>query len=548
MKKLLLCLLTLVCVVCLFTACNKDAEYKITFQDLSVLPEGIERIRNGQGTMLSGSGNVSTIYFTSGKGGSFFVTVTFKEGYDKGDFKIFANGKEASIRNDNETVVDYEVYPTSDVKITFTGKPAIKSYGVTATFYDNEYEQDLDEFSYELKYVWRTEESTPIKTASLAELKDKINSDVKKVKHGTNIVITATHTGEIAFPDDFMIQGEYSGLFKYVEKKTKIVGDKQVKTWEVAVLSDVEIQLHLSSTKQSSSRSIYTDLTLLDGGFCDGDFNRIETLQALYDTQGKIYAPLRDNAVVHHLAEKYKKVTVNGKTADGKFIYNEADKHWYIELDKPSAYQNGRADGYDVDFAEGVEDYMSGDSALTRENIEFKSQIMDWGDNQYVLHAEMYGSYRLKSNRFSLGLCFAGTVNDIKVIVNGREEVVFRNIQTLDKETQEFATIYRRGENNTEYGSYGGIGDKYETHRIVFDPSTFGEITSVEIVPAQFYVNKNDSITIILLPGITAILTAVIPGEILKKLFIKGLTNEERCGRIIRLRVERHLDFAALVP
>ncbi len=488
MKKLLLCLLSLVCVVCLFAACNKekDARYKITFQDLSTLPEGVERIQNGQGTMLSGSGNAETVYFTSGKGGSFFVTVTFKEGYDKGDFKIFANGKEASIRNDNETVVDYEVYPTSDVKITFTGKPAIKSYGVTATFYDNEYEQDLDEFSYELKYVWRTEESTPIKTASLAELKDKINSDVKKVKHGTKITITATHTGEIAFPDDFMIHGEYSGYGEYVEKKTKIIGDKQVKTWDIAVLLDVEIQLRLSMTGQSYSRKIYTDSTLLDGSVCDGDFNEILSLQSLYDTNGKIYAPLRENAAVLHLAENYKKLTINGKTANGKFFYNETDKRWYIELYKPSAYQNGRADGYDVDFAEGVNDYMSGDSDLTRDNIGFKSKIMDWGENGYLMNAAEYGGYRLKNGRFALGLCFASTVNDIKVIVNGTKEFVFRSIQTLDEETQEFATIYRRDGNNTEYnGSYGGIGDKYETHRIAFEPSTFGEITSVEITLAS---------------------------------------------------------------
>lgn len=487
MKKLLLCLLSLVCVVCLFTACTKkDTKYKITFQDLSVLPEGVERIQNGQGTMLSGSGNTETIYFTSGKGGSFFVTVTFEDGYDKGDFKIFANGKEASIRNDNEKVVDYEVYPTSDVKITFTGKPAIKSYGVTATFYDNEYEQDLDEFSYELKYVWRTEESTPIKTASLAELKDKINSDVKKVKHGTKITITATHMGEIAFPDDFMIHGEYSGYGEYVEKKTKIVGDKQVKTWEIAVSSNVEIQLRLSMTGQSYSRSVYTDLTLLDGSVCDGDFNEILSLQSLYDTNGKIYAPLRDNAAVLHLAENYKKLTINGKTANGKFFYNETDKRWYVELDKPSAYPNGRADGYDVDFAEGVNDYMSGDSALTRDDVEFKSNIMEWGENGYLMKAAEYGGYRLKNGRFALGLCFAGTVNDIKVIVNGTKEFVFRSIQTLDEETQEFATIYRRDGNNTEYnGSYGGIGDKYETHRIAFEPSTFGEITSVEITLAS---------------------------------------------------------------
>lgn len=487
MKKLLLCLLSLVCVVCLFTACTKkDTKYKITFQDLSVLPEGVERIQNGQGTMTSGSGNAETIYFTSGKGGSFFVTVTFEDGYDKGDFKIFANGKEAAIKNDNEKVVDYEVYPTSDVKITFTGKPAIKSYGVTATFYDNEYEQDLDEFSYELKYVWRTEESTPIKTASLAELKDKINSDVKKVKHGTKITITATHTGEIAFPDDFMIHGEYSGYGEYVEKKTKIIGDKQVKTWDIAVLSDVEIQLRLSMTGQSYSRKIYTDSTLLDGSVCDGDFNEILSLQSLYDTNGKIYAPLRDNAVVRHLAEKYKKVTINGKTANGKFFYNETDKRWYIELYKPSAYQNGRADGYDVDFAEGVNDYMSGNSDLTRDNIGFKSKIMDWGENGYLMNAAEYGGYRLKNGRFALGLCFASTVNDIKIIVNGTKEFVFRSIQTLDEETQGFATIYRRDGNNTEYnGSYGGIGDKYETHRIAFEPSTFGEITSVEITLAS---------------------------------------------------------------
>ena len=486
MKKLLLCLLSLVCVVCLFAACTKkDTKYKITFQDLSVLPEGVERIQNGQGTMLSGSGNTETIYFTSGKGGSFFVTVTFEDGYDKGDFKIFANGKEAAIKNDNEKVVDYEVYPTSDVKITFTGKPTLKSYNVTATFYDTDDKQDLDEFSYELKYVFGTEESTPIKVASLAELKEKINSDVKKVKHGTNIVITATHTGEIAFPGDFMIHGEYSGLGKYIEKKTKIIGDKQVKTWEVAVLSDVEIQLRLSSTRQSSSREIYTDSTFLHSGVYDGDFNRIVTLQALYDTQGKIYAPLDDNAVVRHLAEKYKKVTVNGKTADGKFFYNEADKQWYIELYKPSAYQNGRADGYDVDFAEGVKDYMSGDSAFTRTNIEFKSQIMDWGDNQYLLHAEEYSGYRLTNNRFSISLCFASTVNDMKVIVNGTKEFVFRNIQTLEKETQEFATIYRYDGNDTEYGSLSIVNGKRETHKIAFDPSTFGEITSVEITLAS---------------------------------------------------------------
>lgn len=479
--------MTLACVACLFAACDTDARYKITFQDLSVLPEGVERIQNGQGTIVSGSGNDATIYFTSGKGGSFFVTVTFKDGYDKGDFKIFANGKEASIINDNKTVVDYEVYPTSDVHITFTGKPTLKSYNVTATFYDNEYEQDLDEFSYELKYVLGTEESTPIRTASLAELKDKINSDVKKVKHGTKITITATHTGEIAFPNDFMIHGEYSGYDgEYVEKNTKIVGDKQVKTWEIAVLSDVEIQLRLSMTGQSYSREIFTDLTILAGGVYDGDFNRIATLQALYDTNGKIYAPLDDNAVVRHLAEKYKKVTVNGKTADGKFFYNETDKRWYMELDKPSAYQNGRADGYDVDFAEGVEDYMRGDSALTRENIKFKSKIMDWGENDYLINAESYGSYRLKNNRFSLSLCFASTVNDIKVIVNGTKEFVFRGIQTVDEETKEFATIYRRGGNNTEYdGSYGGTGGKDETHRIAFNPSTFGEITSVEIVLAN---------------------------------------------------------------
>ena len=492
MKKLLLCLLSLVCVVSLFTACNKDAKYKITFQDLSVLPEGVERIQNGVGTMASGSGNEETIYFTSGKGGSFFVTVTFKDGYDKGDFKIFANGKEASIINDNKKVVDYEVYPTSDVHITFTGKPTLKIYNVTATYDDHKYEQDLDEFSYELKYIFGTEESTPIKTSSLAELKDKINSDVKKVKHGTKIIITATHTGEIAFPDDSMIHGEYSGLGEYVEIKTKIVGDKQVKTWEMAVSSDVEIQLRLSSTGQWNSRGINNDFnftSLLDGDVYvvyDGAFHGITTLQALYDTQGKIYASLSDNAVVRHLAEKYKKVTINGKTADGKFFYNKENSRWYLELDKPTSYKSEKADGYHVDFAEGVKDYMRGDAALTTSNdIEFKSKIMDWGEDDYLINAAEYDGYRLKNNRFSLSLCFASTISDIKVIVNGTKEFVFCNIQTLDEETQEFATIYRRGGNNTEYdGSYGGTGGKYETHRIAFDPSAFGEIKSVEIVLA----------------------------------------------------------------
>ena len=130
---------------------------------------------------------------------------------------------------------------------------------------------------------------------------------------------------------------------------------------------------------------------------------------------------------------------------------------------------------------------MSGDAALTRSNdIYFKSQIMDWGDNNWLLHVVEYYGYRLKNDRFSVSLCFASTVNDIKVIVNGTKEFVFRNIQTLDEETQEFATIYRRGGNNTEYdGNYVSMNGKEETHRIAFDPSTFGEITSVEIVLAN---------------------------------------------------------------
>lgn len=106
--------------------------------------------------------------------------------------------------------------------------------------------------------VLGTEESTPIKVSSLAELKDKINSDVKKLKHGTKITITATHTGEIAFPDDTMVTCFYSGVSQIIERKTKIVGDTQVKTWEFAVLSDVEIDLDLSMTAQNFSRSIYT--------------------------------------------------------------------------------------------------------------------------------------------------------------------------------------------------------------------------------------------------------------------------------------------------
>ncbi len=48
---------------------------------------------------------------------------------------------------------------------------------------------------------------------------------------------------------------------------------------------------------------------------------------------------------------------------------NEADKRWYIELDKTTAYQNGRADGYDVDFAEGVDDYTAVDALIKRMNL-----------------------------------------------------------------------------------------------------------------------------------------------------------------------------------
>ena len=58
-------------------------------------------------------------------------------------------------------------------------------------------------------------------------------------------------------------------------------------------------------------------------------------------------------------------------------------------------------------------------------------------------------------------------------------------LQTLDKETQKFATIYRYDGNDTEYGSSSIVNGKDETHKIAFDPSAFAEITSVEIVLAS---------------------------------------------------------------
>ena len=42
-------------------------------------------------------------------------------------------------------------------------------------------------------------------------------------------------------------------------------------------------------------------------------------------------------------------------------------------------------------------------------------------------------------------------------------------LQTPDKETQEFATIYRRGGNNAEYGSSSTVNGKDDTHYIALD-------------------------------------------------------------------------------
>ena len=124
-------------------------------------------------------------------------------------------------------------------------------------------------------------------------------------------------------------------------------------------------------------------------------------------------------------------------------------------------------------------------------NIDFKSNIMDWGADTYLAdyYWNEYLGYRLKDGKELIGVCFAKTVNNIKVVINGNKEFVFNNINdsSFDVERKDGVTLYNaNGDARREIKEGLSIHNgKEETHNILIDQAIVGELKSIEILPAD---------------------------------------------------------------
>lgn len=472
MKKIGLYIALLLCLLCL-VSCDKNTNYEITLS-IDTLPEGVEKITTTENTKIEND----RIIYIGEKGGSFVVNVILKDGYDLGDIKIYANGHEATLRNQFEKSFYFEIYPNSNVNITCSGKGAIRSYNVTSTLETLTDGEELEVFSYSVTCVYQNE-SISFTADDLTELNSKINEKLSLVKAGSKITIKATHTQSIAFPANMLSLTQQA--WETLRIKTEILNDKQIKTWEFNVNNDTEIFLYLSSTKKYEATKVeLKGLSTLTGVF-DSTFNPVENLDDLYSMQGDIYIGLCSkgaNNVIEYLLENYHKLTINGQICEDKLIYRNEDNTWYIKASKPNAYASDKACGYEIEFVQDVINYMKENDDFTYgTNFNFKSKIMDWGEDAYSLYYDEYEGYRLKNGEINVFLCFAPSINDIKVIINGKVEVIFNDIQNTENIVKDNLYLYK---GNNYYIT--SINNKNNTHCLVIYTSAFGEITSLEIL------------------------------------------------------------------
>ncbi len=495
MKKALvfIVLMMIICTLGVLVACESKTNYPIDFPQDKPLPEGIESITPTNGAALGDNG----YFFNSGKGGSFFVSVKFKPGYEEGNFAVFADGKQLPILNKNELddclYIDYEVYPTARVAISWSGNPVLRSHNVTFEYINGNVEEEVTNFTFSYQYI-QGDYSSGIKTAStLKELYEIIQRGTTRFIYGTKLIVTASVEGKIAFPQDSMVS--YSAT-KYSDKLTsKIVGNKAIKTWEKIVESDISLELNPNRFRDGDKMNNNSYL-VEDYNIFNDKFDKVETLKDIYDNQGKLYARLQNNQAIYYLKDNFKKVDINGVVEDGKFLYREEDKRWYLELKKPNEYALEKADGYDIGFAEGengVSKYLQDNPKFVYGTIEidFKSNIMDWGADTYLSNYYLgaYNGYRLKDGKEMISVCFAKSVNNIKVIINGSKEIVFNGINdsAFDAESKEGVTLYNAtGASRLEItGGQSVHNGKTETHSIMFDQAVVGELKSIEIVSAD---------------------------------------------------------------
>ncbi len=492
MKKALVCitLLVLVCSLGVLVACENKTNYPIDFPQDKPLPEGVESITLTNGASLGNNG----YYFDSGKGGSFFVSVKFKPGYEEGNFAVLADGKQSSVRNKNELedclMIDYEVHPTAKVTISWSGKPVLRSRNVTFEYKERDEGEESNVLEYSFQYTLGEYSSDILTASTLKELKEKIVAKKTSFTYGTKLIFSATYSGgQIAFPQDSIL---YYSETKYTDKITsKIQDNKSIKTWEKIVEHDMNIEF---SPRKLSEGIDNNESSLVElGNIFNSEFVRLWTMKDIYDSQGKLYARLNDSQAIYYLKDNYKKVEINGVVEDGKFLYRQEDGRWYLELKKPNEYALEKADGYKIDFDEKVIPYLMNNPKFVNGtiNIDFKSNIMDWGADTYLAdyYWNEYLGYRLKDGKELIGVCFAKTVNNIKVVINGNKEFVFNNINdsSFDVERKDGVTLYNaNGDARREIKEGLSIHNgKEETHNILIDQAIVGELKSIEILPAD---------------------------------------------------------------
>lgn len=483
--KIIIFALCLVLCLAAFVSCkpkNDDAGSTVSVTLPEQYPAGIE-------SFSAGTGNPIVLP----KGSACAINVTLAQGYAIGSFKLFVGSEEIKPSNGfsdgGKVTLNYSFTVNSDVTVTFTGAPETHKLEVKSVFSANGSGFELvTPYEYDFRTVTADGAETKAEIDSLQNVKNFFNQCAESgFLYGSTITIVAKIKGdEVAFPH---FVETVSGEADLEYRTSYSVEEKESKTEAIITIrNDTTVTFNEERLEKQSAiaiRQVWERESWIRGEIINENGTALNSLADLYKAQEiyvsldkKGYDILTCDVLADAFKNGYNELNVNGK--DVKAETKTIDGNLYLKLAKPDSYNANKAEGYYFDD-EKLVNFLKNSEKFTDSNVTFKSAVMDWGNDQTYQGGATYCGYRTVNGKTIFALCLAADRTSITVVINGKTEITFENVQTENELTQGIATLHRYYEGNENFNGIRIINGKEETHQLVLDAKEYGEITSVEV-------------------------------------------------------------------
>ncbi len=488
-SKIVIFALCIILCISALVACNDkndDTVKTVTVTLPSLYPDGLESVSANSAIELNS--------FTLPKGSMATLNVTLVRGYVVGSFKVLVGTKEitpsSSSTENGKVTLNYDFTVDNDVTVSFNG--ALETHKITVKSEFTKADSGIElvvpyEYSIKATTAKGVKQADGIRT--LEEVSKKLNEYAEDgfLYNGT-ICVTAKIKGEgIAFPH--FINNERRAL--NLEYNTSYSVDTKECTVEalVTITNDATVSFSGNGLIKSSAVNILQEWgreSWIKGEFINEKGTALNTLDGLYNAT-EIYVSLdKQNmelqtceALVEAFKYGFDALNVNGK--DVKAETKTIDGILYLKLQKPNAYNAKKAEGYFFDDEKLVE-YLKKSDKFTSVAPTFTSAIMAWGkDETEKDNFASYFGYESIRGKKSFALCLAPETTKITVVINGKDEITFDNVQTANETTKGIATLYRYYEGSDNFSGICILNNKAQTHKLVLDAKDYGQITSVEV-------------------------------------------------------------------